>query len=159
MFQKIFFSALLLLTFAHTSAAQDQSDIEMILKCDNVKNPKDKLACFESAVSLFKKEQSREQSTRATPEGRFGAETITANKKKKRFKGVSEIKVTIERFWERKNGKIVFVLTNGQVWLETGSNIRIPKRASKARIKKSFSGGYMIYVKGAAKPGRVKRLR
>ncbi len=162
--------------------AQDDDQIKDLLACDKIKNPEDKLECFNAVIEILKQQEAekgvsgqstdnrvaRRRSTEVASPRRsdFGlsqaqieAREDAANPERK--KEPKEQTFQFTRHWRDAAGKYYFLMSNGQVWKEAGgSHLIIPKRAKTIRIKRNFMGGYSAFIEGMnGRKGRVKRVR
>lgn len=72
---------------------------------------------------------------------------------------IVRIAFDLDRMEERPNGRMRFVLANGQSWLQTDSSqIRVSKRRAKfVEIRKGAIGSYLLRINGEKNAIRVKR--
>ncbi|WP_262693043.1 hypothetical protein [Kordiimonas aquimaris] len=156
--------------------AQDDS-IKELLACDKIKDPADKLECFNAAIEILKQEEAnkaeasngnllkdRPLNRTTTRNGDFG---FSANELARRANKDGKAKppkqqiFTFTRAWQDAIGKYYFLMSNGQVWKEIGgSHLIVPKRAKTIRIKRNALGGYNGFVEGMnGRRGSLKRIR
>lgn len=165
-----------------SAVAQDEDQVKDLLACDKIKNPEDKLECFNAVIEILKQQEAekdvanqsadnrvmRRRSTEVTSPRRsdFGlsqaqieAREDAANPGRK--KEPKEQTFQFTHHWRDAAGKYYFLMSNGQVWKEAGgSHLIIPKRAKTIRIKRNFMGGYAAFIEGMnGRKGRVKRVR
>ncbi len=151
------------------AVAQDtEASLNDLLACDKIKNPNDKLNCFNAVVAILKQEKASGGGASSRPKAtqkNFGfqqKDIDRRNRKSKRGikKKFNERTFGIQQIWKNAIGKYYFLLDNGQLWKETdGSRVQISKKAKEVRIKKSSFGGYRAYFKGKKQPANVKRIR
>jgi len=153
------------LTFVATGANAQSASPQDLLQCDKIKDPENRLACFNTIVEKLKEDpdafkrtmhggqrgRDGKQASRGSS-GDFGKALKPRNTPKK-------IIAKVKRYWKDGIGKWHFYLENGQVWKETsGSHMRFTKKVEEVKIKKGLIGGYLIIVDGAPRTGRVKRI-
>ena len=75
--------------------------------------------------------------------------------------GFETVTLEIKSAKKLANGRHMFTLTNGQVWMQTEA-ARVPliskKRTNMMRIKKASLGSFMAQINGAGRGLRVKRV-
>jgi hypothetical protein len=163
-------AASLLATGAH---AQDEAKrpkvLEEIFECRQVKDPSQRLACFEAAAAKMEEAETqgdvvvvdREQAQAARKKA-FGLSmpNITLFGKKETGPDVTELNASVIRAWRSPRGYWWFQLDNGGVWkqIDTYSMPRDPKPGSKVFIRKVLMGSYFCKVDGQ-QPIRVHRVR
>lgn len=158
------------------AVAQDDS-IKELLACDKIKNPADKLECFNAAIEILKQEEADKEQLRAdgllkdrprtTTAPRASDFGFNAEQLARRESAAGKSKppkqqiFTFTRTWRDAVGKYYFLMDNGQVWKEIGgSHLTIPKRAKTIRIKRNIMGGYNAFIEGMnGRRGTVERVR
>lgn len=160
----IFFS----LTFASTGASAQSASPQDLLQCDKIKDPEDRLACFNTIVEKLKEDPDAfKRTAHGGQRGRDGKRANNRNsgnssdfgKTLKPRNTSNKIVAKVKRYWKDGIGKWHFYLENGQVWKETsGSHMRFTKKVEEVKIKKGLVGGYLIIIDGAPRTGRVKRI-
>ena len=150
---------------APAASAQSASPKDL-LQCDKIKEPEDRLACFNTIVEklkedpeAFKRSMHGGQRARDGKSSSGGSGVSEFGSEYKPRNTPSKITARVKRYWRNAHGKYFFYLENGQVWKETsGSHLKLTKKVKEVKIKKGVMGGYRIIVKGSPKPGRVKRI-
>ena len=149
-----------------------ESSLSDLLACDKIKNEADRLKCFNAVVEALKANPERQSTdlpaTSSQPRTSSGEDVAArpssvddsfGKPPKVEKEAPQELIAEVTRFWRAANNRYVFQLANGQIWTETSrSFLRLPSDIKQVRIKKGAVGGYRIFIKGASKPGRVKRL-
>lgn len=167
---------------ATPAGAQDEDQIKDLLACDKIKKAEDKLECFNAVIEILKQQEAardrdtgsadsdlmrrRSVDSAAPRDDDFGLSAAEIQRREEarnpeRAKSPKEQTFTFTRTWQDAAGKYYFLMTNGQVWKETGgSHMTVPKRSNRIRIKRNMFGGYYAFIVGMeAKRGRVKRVR
>jgi hypothetical protein len=156
-------------------AAQAQDDakrpkvLEEIFECREVKDPGQRLACFEAAAAKMEEAEAqgdvvvvdREQAQQARRRA-FGLPLPNIVLFGKRDTGpeVTELNASVVRAWRSPRGYWWFQLDNGGVWrqIDTYPIPRDPKPGSKVFIRRAMMGSYFCKVDGQ-QPVRVHRVR
>lgn len=167
---------------ASAASAQDENQIKDLLACDKIKNASDKLECFNAVIEILKQQEAqKEQNDGAADSDRMRRRSDSAPRSRGSDFGLSSEQIrrreeerspgqartpkeqifTFTHKWRDAAGKFYFLMTNGQIWKETGgSHLVVPKRAKKIRIKKNMMGGYAAFVEGMnGRKGKVKRIK
>ena len=179
-------TALGLTTIAATTTtgafAQDGDQVKELLACDEIKDPEDRLECFNAVIEILKAQDAAKRRGAGTGADadlmrRRSVEEDTANRsdfgftaaevrRREQARGSSpkepkEQTFRFSRTWQDAVGKYYFLMTNGQIWKEVGgSHLIVPKRAETIRIKRNMMGGYSAFVEGLnGRRGKVKRVR
>lgn len=130
----------------NSPARAQESDLEAVLKCDEIEEPADRLKCFDTVVEALKQKgvqagsdvaSAQEQPSETpppvqqpTPEELFGdpppppkprrparAEAREAAPvEPEKPERLNEITSGVRRFWKNNDGDYVIVLENGQIW-------------------------------------------
>lgn len=176
-FSVVFMAVLMGFAAQNAHAQDDENSIKKLLACDRIKNPEDKLECFNAAIEILKQEEDAKQQSadsdllrergrvnRATGSSSFGfteEELARRAGKPDESRGPKQQVFQFTRAWRDAVGKYYFLMSNGQIWKEVkGSHLIVPKRAKKIRIKRNRMGGYIAFVEGMnGRQGRVKRVR
>lgn len=160
---------------ALVSDAHAQSpDQAGLLACDKVKSDKARLKCFNDLIDAMKvKPESEEPSDGTAPPeddvapaddaddfGLSGFQKESIAKDKGEVYENERMQVHVVHMNKLSTKRHVFILGNGQVWQETGRNIRsLPRKPFDAEIYKSTLGGFQMKIKGRTGFVRVKRTK
>jgi hypothetical protein len=148
--------------------------IQQLFDCRTITDPTARLACFDRQVAAIEAaETARDirivdrEELRETRRGLFGFSLGRLNifgdgedgaDERSNPEAVQEIETTIRQFTRNDIGKLVFVLENGQRWVQTDTNTggRSPRVGQTIRIRRAALGSFMASVEG--RPGiRVRR--
>lgn len=150
--------------------------IQQLYDCRAIADPAERLACFDRQVAaVAAAEAARDirivdrEAVRATRRGLFGfslgrlnifgdGDDEVEDEGQDGSEAVTEITATITQFARNDLGKLVFVLDNGQRWIQT-DNItgrRDPRVGHSVTIRRAALGSFIASVEG--RPGiRVRR--
>ncbi|MCF6292789.1 MAG: hypothetical protein L3J04_05280 [Robiginitomaculum sp.] len=87
-----------------------------------------------------------------------GAEVVAKNKEG----AITKVRLVIDRYKLRNNGKYRFYLDNGQVWEQSNSGkVFISKSSPQltAEIRRAAMGSYLMQINGKGKAIRVRRVK
>ncbi len=162
------------------ASAQSEDQIKDLLACEKIKNSADKLECYDAVIAILKQQEaSRDQAGSASSRSTQRRSSVDVGSQRRADFGLSQQQIeerdqTPEKdkapkeqvfqfthSWRDAVGKYYFLMSNGQVWKETGgSHLIVPKRAKSIRIKRNIMGGYVAFIEGMnGRKGRVKRVR
>jgi len=166
----LYAAALIGLSYTSATVEAQQASPQDLLQCDKIKNPEDRLACFNTIVEKLKEDpdafkrtmhggQRGRDGKRSTSKNGGGNSSEFGQTYRPRSDTPKKIVAKVKRYWKDGIGKWYFHLENGQVWKETsGSHMKFTKKVEEVKIKKGMMGGYILIVKGAPRTGRVKRI-
>ena len=143
--------------------------LEDLFECRDVKDPTQRLACFEAAAAKMEEAETQgdvvvvdKEQAQAARKKAFGLPlpNIVLFGKKDTGPEVSELNAGVIRAWRSPRGYWWFQLDNGGVWRQIDSYQipREPKPGSKVFIRKAALGSYFCKVDGQ-QPIRVHRVR
>ena len=131
---------------------------EALLQCTAISKDKERLSCFDEAISALKQEtevRAAKQQEKAVEE--FGV-TVRAAEKELQELGdkVSEVRLDY-------NGRAIVTLENGQVWRQIQSSSRPIlsveiDRIETATIKRAALGSYRMTVEPLGRSFKVRRV-
>jgi hypothetical protein len=154
--------------------AQSQQDL---LKCARIVSVNDRVACYDKVVAQLSAEAKKIVAEREVAAEKLAAEEAAARKaqaeaeSRARFGAeglgtapdgtrIEEISATIVEGFEDRQGQVVFLLDNGQVWRQTDGPYRGPVRPGAAvTVKRGTLGNYMLLFAGQSRSVPVRRIR
>lgn len=166
--------ALLVAAGAAPAAAQSQQDL---LKCARIVNAAERVQCYDRVVAQFSAEAKRvvaetetaakklaeeeaaaaQVRAEAERRARFGTEGLGTDASGER---TQQIEATITEGFTDREGRVVFLLENGQIWRQTDGPFRGPVRPGTAvTIKRGTLGNYMLTFAGQNRSVPVRRIR
>lgn len=172
---------LAMLAIATPATAQESSAadarvavIQQLYDCRAIVDPTERLACFDRQVAAVEAADTARdirivdrEAVAETRRGLFGFSLGRLNifgdgdedaDEANNPETVQEIETTIRQFARNDIGKLVFVLENGQRWVQTDTNTggRTPRVGQAITIRRAALGSFMASVAG--RPGiRVRR--
>ena len=166
--------AALLLAGATPALAQSQADW---VKCARIVNAGERVECYDRLVAQLSAEGKRvvaetsataqklaaeeEAAARARAEAdrraRFGTEGLGVDAAGQRL---TELDATVVEGFTDRQGQVVFLLDNGQVWRQTDGPYRGPVRPGSAiNIKRGTLGNYLLTFENSNRAVPVRRIR
>lgn len=154
--------------------AQSQQDL---LKCARIVSVNDRVACYDKVVAQLSAEAKRVVSEREVEAQKLAAQEEAAAKARAESEArakfgaeglgttpdgtrIEEISATVVEGFEDRQGQVVFLLDNGQVWRQTDGPYRGPVRPGVAvTVKRGKLGNYLLIFAGQNRSVPVRRIR
>jgi len=167
------------LSTAHASSPEERI-LEPFEACRSIVSSTERLACFDSAVIRATAVANAERKTRVTrTKDDFGLSGIAIAKREQKIaasnpeQGVQRSKERAEiepgkitakirsAFENRKTGNKLYILDNGQIWVQTGSarSKRVPNPGAEVTITKAALGSFKLRITGRKGFVPVKRQK
>ncbi len=140
-------------SFLWTVAASNGVDAVTACRASHESAPPAHIACLEEALG-------REETPASAPPPSMGAEQIDQGRNAQRPDPVNVEIVSISR---DREGRLVFVMADGQAWreTETGLDSRLLEsgKSYPARIERGKVRGYRMYIDGIRRMIKVERIK
>lgn len=157
------------------AAFAQEGPLQKVYACAGVENADERLACYDSAVDLLKEAEAAGGVAVVTSEQLVEAEKQAFGLRQPSFVDVARatapatatpeepdsIAAKISAVAERADGRLRFILDNGQVWeqVERSRLSRTPAAGTPAEVKKAMIGSYMLSIEGLGRSMRVRRVQ
>jgi hypothetical protein len=151
----------LALTFCTAAAAADSPNpvpVE-ILNCASISRNSERLACFDHAVAALASGKAA-SSAAATPESSFGLLSSTRAPPPKKDGGTADLQslsTTLTKFDRANDGSLVFVLANGQRWMQISGSDPMIKKGDAVTIKRAALGSFQM-IMPSGRSAKVRRV-
>jgi hypothetical protein len=166
---------------AGTAQAQSRRTLEEVAECAKIADATERLACYDAAAPKVKAVLERDLtedekisifgltlwddgpggSAEATKPEDFGRNDLPPTAQEQ-AEELTEITAKIVEAARNANGKVIFILDNGQVWKQIDSSkVLLPSDDDDhtVRIFKGLIGSYRITVVDSGRTHSVKRIR
>ncbi|WP_114394107.1 hypothetical protein [Oleisolibacter albus] len=140
------------------AARAQTSALDAVLNCLSVPDGPDRLACFNSRVPALRGPGPAAPAATAAPAVQgLGAEQLA--RPRAEAAPEQEVKATIAALRQNAEGRMVFTLDNGQVWLQRDSaSVRL-KAGDVVTVKPGALGTYNLIGGGSGLIIKVRRVK
>jgi hypothetical protein len=151
----------LTLVFFATAAAADTPTVvpPELLTCASISRNSERLACFDHAIAALASGKET-TSAAATPESSFGLLSSTSApppKKEGAAADLQSLSTTLTKFDRANDGSLIFVLANGQRWMQISGTDPMLKKGDTVTIKRAALGSFQM-IMPTGRSAKVRRV-
>jgi hypothetical protein len=151
----------LALTFFATSVTADSPNPvpAELLACASIGRNSERLACFDHAIAALAAGKEM-NSAAATPESSFGLLSSTSAPPPKKDGGTGDLQslsTTLTKFDRANDGSLIFVLANGQRWMQISGTDPLLKKGDAVTIKRAALGSFQM-IMPSGRSAKVRRV-
>lgn len=159
-------AAVILAGLPLAAAGPARADVGAVLKCRDIADPAERLACFDRTVPALAAPGAAPAAAPAapgpTPLERFGAERLPQAVQEQTRKETGELdyiaaRVTAVR--QGSPGRYTLALDNGQTWSTLEAMRAPPKTGEAVVIERGMIGSYNLLVAGRNAITKVRRVQ